>query len=230
MRQLIGILGGMGPEATLDLYRHITNLTSASRDQDHFRVLIYSNPKIPNRTLAIADGGESPLCALLESARLLESAGASIIAMPCNAAHHYLGQLRAAVGVPILDMIAETCAALRKRRPEVETVGLLASDGTVQSKIYNRALEVHGTEILLPDKSEQTFIQSTIDEVKAGKHTEETRKKLLVVATRMVQSGAQAIVLGCTELPLVFDSKAFPYPCLNSTRILAEAAIRSITQ
>jgi len=230
MYQLIGILGGMGPEATLDLYRHITNLTPASRDQDHFRVLIYSNPKIPDRTLAIADGGDSPRDALLESARLLESAGATIIAMPCNAAHYYLGQLRAIVNVPILDMIAETCDALRKRYPEAETIGLLASDGTVQSKIYHQALEARGIEILLPDKSEQTFIQSTIDEVKAGKHTEETRKKLLVIANRLVQSGAQAIVLGCTELPLVFDSNAFPYPCLNSTRILAEAAIRSIKQ
>ena len=230
MYQLIGILGGMGPEATLDLYRHITNLTPASRDQDHFRVLIYSNPKIPDRTLAIADGGESPLNALIESARLLESAGATIIAMPCNAAHFYLGKLRETVGIPILDMIDETCGALRKRYPETETIGLLASDGTVQSKIYQQALKFHGTKILLPDKSEQAFIQSAIDEVKAGNHTEETRKKLLVIATRLVQSGARAIVLGCTELPLIFDSDAFPHPCLNSTRILAEAAIRSIKQ
>ena len=230
MYPLIGILGGMGPEATLDLYRYITNLTAASRDQDHFRVLVYSNPKIPDRTLAIADGGESPLNALLESARLLESAGVTIIAMPCNAAHYYLDQLRVAVDVPILDMIAETSSALRKRHPEVKIIGLLASDGTVHGKIYHQALEARGIEILLPDKSEQAFIQSTIDEVKAGKHTEETRKKLLVIATRLVQSGAQAIILGCTELPLVFDAGVFPYPCMNSTRILAEAAIRFITQ
>jgi len=229
MRQLIGILGGMGPEATLDLYRHITSLTPASQDQDHFRILIYSNPKIPNRTLAIAAGGESPLSELLESARLLESAGVSIIAMPCNAAHHYLEQMRAAVGIPILDMIAETCDTLRRRHPETGTVGLLASDGSVRSKIYHHALETRGIAILTPDKSEQTFIQSAIDEVKAGKHTEETRKKLLVVATRLISTGAQAIILGCTELPLVFDSDAFPYPSLNSTHILAEAAIRFVS-
>jgi aspartate racemase len=229
MRHLIGILGGMGPEATLDIYRHITSLTPASRDQDHFRVLIYSNPKIPNRTLAIADGGESPLPALLDSARLLESAGVSVIAMPCNAAHHYLGQMRAAIGVPILDMIAETCDALRSRHPEAGSVGLLASDGTVQSKIYHHALETRGIAILLPDESEQAFVQSTVDDVKAGKHTEETRKKLLIIATRLIRTGAQAIILGCTELPLVFDSGAFHYPSLNSTRILAEAAIRFVS-
>ena len=218
----------MGPEATLDLYRHIINLTQASRDQDHFRVLIYSNPKIPDRTLAIAADGESPLNALVESARLLESAGASIIAMPCNAAHLYLEQLRAAVGIPILDMIAETCGALQRRFPEVKTAGLLASDGTVQSKIYHRALEAAGITVLLPDESEQAFLQSVIAEVKAGKHLEETRKKLLVTGTRLIEAGARAIILGCTEIPLVFDSEAFPYYSLNSTLILAEAAIYTV--
>ena len=225
---MIGILGGMGPEATLDLYRHIIKLTQASRDQDHFRVLIYSNPKIPDRTLAIAGGGESPLDALVESARLLESAGASIIAMPCNAAHLYLKQLRAAVGIPILDMIAETCGALRRRFPEVKTAGLLASNGTVQSKIYHRALEAEGITVLLPDESDQAFLQSVIAAVKAGKHIEETRKKLLAAGTRLIEAGAQSIILGCTEIPLVFDSGAFPHYSLNSTLILAEAAIHAV--
>ena len=229
MRQMIGILGGMGPEATLDLYRHIINLTPASRDQDHFRVLIYSNPKIPDRTLAIADGGESPLDALLKSARLLESAGASIIAMPCNAAHHYLGQLRAAVGIPILDMIAETCGALGRRHPEVKIVGLLASDGTVQSKIYQRELQTKGVEVLLPDESDQSFIQSVIAEVKAGKHTEETSEKLLAIGTRLIRAGAQAIILGCTEIPLIFDSRVFPYRSLSSTLILAESVVHFVS-
>ena len=225
MHHVIGILGGMGPEATLDLYRHIINLTPASRDQDHLRVLIYSNPKIPDRTLAIAAGGESPLDALLKSARLLESAGASIIAMPCNAAHHYLEQLRAAVGIPILNIITETCDALRRRHPEVKIAGLLASDGTVQSKIYHRALEAQGIDVMLPDKSDQSFIQTVIAEVKAGKHVEESREKLLLAGTRLIQAGAQAIILGCTEIPMVFNSSAFPYTSLNSTMILAEAAI-----
>jgi len=228
MNELIGILGGMGPEATLDLYRYITNLTPASRDQDHFRVLIYSNPKIPDRTLAIAEGGESPLDALVESARLLESAGASIIAMPCNAAHLYLEQMREAVGIPILDMIAETCDALLDKHPEAKTVGLLASDGTVKSKIYHRALEARGILIVQPDEAEQAFIQSAINEVKAGRHSEEIREKLLIIAMRLIEAGAQAVILGCTEIPLVFDSRAFPRHSLNSTLILAEAAVNSM--
>ena len=216
----------MGPEATLDLYRHIINLTPASRDQDHFRVLVYSNPKIPDRTLAVYAGGESPLSALLESARLLESAGASVIAMPCNASHLYLEQLRAAVGVHILDMISETCDELERRYPETVTVGILASEATVRSKLYHRVLEAKGKTVLLPDESDQAFLQSAIAEVKAGRHTEETRKKLLIIGTRLVNAGAHAIILGCTEIPLVFDSRAFPGHSLNSTMILAKAAIR----
>ena len=217
----------MGPEATIDLYRHIVNLTPAARDQDHLRVLIYSNPKIPDRTLAIAGGGESPLAALIESARLLEAAGASVIAMPCNASHHYLEQLRNAVGIPILDMITETCVTLRRRHPEVKTAGLLASNGSVRSQIYHRALKAEGIAALLPCESDQSFIQSAIAEVKAGKHTEEIRKGLLAAGERLIQAGAQAVILGCTEIPLVFDSGAFPYHSLNSTLILAEAAVNS---
>jgi aspartate racemase len=218
----------MGPEATLDLYRHIINLTPATRDQDHLRVSIYSNPKIPDRTLAIADGGESPLAALVESAKRLEAAGADIIAMPCNAAHHYLAEMRRTVGIPILDMIAETCAALRRRFPEVGAAGLMASDGTTHSGIYHRALEAEGIAVVLPVAEDQAFIQSAIAEVKAGLHTEATRLRLLATGERLVRSGAQAVILGCTELPLIFtpaDARPLPYPVLNSTRILAEAAV-----
>ena len=107
--RLIGILGGMGPEATLDLYRHILALTPASKDQDHIRVLIYSNPKIPDRTMAIAEEGESPLDSLVESAMLLERAGAEMIAMPCNAAHYYLPGMQKKLEIPVLDMVGETC-------------------------------------------------------------------------------------------------------------------------
>ena len=219
----------MGPEATLDLYRHIINLTPASRDQDHFRVLIYSNPKIPDRTLAVSAGGESPLTALLESARLLESAGATVIAVPCNASHLYLEQLRAAVGVHIIDMISETCGELERLYPEAGIVGLLASEATARSKLYHRVLESKGKVVLLPDESDQAFLQSAIAEVKAGKHTEETREKLLIIGTRLVRAGARAIILGCTEIPLVFDSRAFPGHSLNSTMILAKAAINYIS-
>jgi len=125
-------------------------------------------------------------------------------------------------------MIAETCRALRKRHPTVKTVGLIASNGTVQSGIYHRALEAEGITVLLPCESDQTLIQTAIMEVKAGKYIEETGERLLITGTRLIQAGAQAIILGCTEIPLVFDSRAFPHYSLNSTLILAEAAVNSV--
>jgi aspartate racemase len=165
---MIGILGGMGPEATLDLYRHIISLTPASRDQDHLRVLIYSNPKIPDRTEAITADGESPLVELVESAKLLEREGAGIIAMPCNSAHYFLPQMQRAVSIPILDMIEETCRTLRQTLPSVQKAELIAALGTVRSGVYHRSLEKAGIEILVPTREDQEKIQSAINQVKAG--------------------------------------------------------------
>ena len=121
--RVIGILGGMGPAATLDLYRYITNLTPATKDQDHIRILIYSNPKIPDRTEAITGRGQSPLPMLIESARILEKGGAGIIAIPCNGAHCYVAEMQVNLGIPIKNMIEETCRTLRLHLPNAGIVG-----------------------------------------------------------------------------------------------------------
>jgi len=222
---MIGILGGMGPEATLDLYRYIIELTPVTRDQDHIRVLIYSNPKIPDRTKAIAEGGESPLPHLIDSARLLESSGAGIIAMPCNAAHHFLPEIRKKIKIPFLDMIHETCRKLRIQLPDAKTVGLIASIGTVRSGVYSKSLLKAGIDILMPSNGEQERIQAAINQVKTGKHDRSTQKTFHSIGQRLVSSGAEAIILGCTEIPLAFDPDEVKYISLNSTKILAEAAV-----
>ena len=113
--RIIGILGGMGPEATVDLFREITRLTPAEKDQDHVPVLVYSNSKIPDRTTAMLEGGEDPMPALIESARVLERAGAGVLVIPCNTAHYYLPELQKKVGIPILNMIVETLREFVKR-------------------------------------------------------------------------------------------------------------------
>jgi len=225
MERIIGILGGMGPDATLDFYRHIINLTPASRDQDHIRVLIYSNPKIPDRTLAISGDGESPLNALIDSAKLLEVGGAGIIAMPCNAAHYYLPEIQRASGIPILDMIAETCRELRRSLPKVKAVGLIAASGTVHSHVYHKALAIEGISTFTPNEREQAEIQAAISQVKAGIYSHATQQRFHSIGAKLVQAGAEAVILGCTEVPLVFDPNTVGYPSLNSTRILSEAAV-----
>jgi aspartate racemase len=223
--RMIGILGGMGPEATLDLYRHIINLTPAIKDQDHIRVLIYSNPKIPDRTKAIAGTGESPLGFLIDSAKLLENGGAGIIAMPCNTAHHYLPEMRQAVGIPILNMIDETSRTLCRLQPQARAVGLLAAIGTVRSGVYDKVLSKAGIKLLVPDESDQAKIHEAIAQVKAGVHNRATQETFESIGRRLIESGATAVILGCTEVPLAFDPHAVDYPTLNPTRILAQSAV-----
>lgn len=223
--RMIGILGGMGPEATLDLYRHIINLTPAARDQDHIRVLIYSNPKIPDRTEAITADGDSPLYELIESAKLLERSGAGIIAMPCNAAHYFLPQIQKEVSVPVLDMIEETCRTIRETMPHAPKVGLIAALGTVRSGVYHEALEKSGIEVLVPNHADQQRIQAAIGQVKAGVQNRTTQEIFQSIGMRLVEAGARAVILGCTEVPLAFEPNEVAYPSVNSTRILAEAAV-----
>ncbi len=223
--RMIGILGGMGPEATLDLYRQIISLTPATRDQDHIRVLIYSNPKIPDRTEAISGNGESPLTHLIESAKLLERGGADVIAIPCNSSHHFLPLIQAEIGIPILDMIAATCAKLAALLPEARTVGLMAAVGTVRSGVYHQALSKTGIDLLIPNEADQRELQAGIVRIKAGEHARSTQEAFQSIGKRLIQAGADAVILGCTEIPLAFNPAEVDYPTLNSTRILAEAAV-----
>lgn len=223
--RIIGILGGMGPEATVDFYREIIRLTPASRDQDHIPVLIYSNTRIPDRTAAILDGAEDPLPHLIDSARILESAGAGIIAIPCNTAHFYVESLRPAIKIPVLHMMDETLLDLQARHPQVRTVGLLGTAASIRTRIYQTAFEPAGLTVLVPQESGQDRIMAAIRDIKADRNRDQARIAIEDVCSDLVAEGAEAVILGCTELPLVFESRSLLYPVLNPARILAQAAV-----
>jgi aspartate racemase len=222
---IAGILGGMGPEATVDLYRLIILLTPAKIDQEHFKVLIYSNPKIPDRTQAILGKGENPLPQMIQSAKVLEEAGAGILAIPCNAAHYYLRELAANVKIPILNMIEETCDAFRLLSPEAKAVGLLAATGTVRSRIYHDVFAQAGVEVLVPDDKDQERLHAGIGLVKAGLHDRFTKETFQSIGGRLMQSGAKSVILGCTEISLTFNTQQVDYITLNPARILAQAVV-----
>src|SRR5688572_5363438 len=223
--RIIGILGGMGPEATVDLFREIVRLTPAEKDQDHVPVLIYSNSKIPDRTTHMLEGGEDPMPALIESARILERAGAGVLAIPCNTAHYYLPELQKKVGIPILNMILETLQEFVRRLPGARSAGLLAHMGTVRSRIYHAAFKERNIDILIPEDADQIRVSAAIQDVKAGRHNASTQKVFESIATKLVSAGAEAAILGCTEIPLAFDESRVNFPCLNPTAILAQAAL-----
>lgn len=225
MTRVLGIIGGMGPEATVDFYREVIRLTPAARDQEHIPVLIYSNPQVPERTKAILEGGEDPLPLMIETARLLERSGAGLLAMPCNTAHYYFEPLQASVRIPILNMIEQTVQAFRQRIPEGRKVGLLATSGTVQSGIYQETFSRHEVEVLAPDAAGQSAIMGGIGQIKAAAHNDDTARMFEAIGARLVRSGAQAVILGCTEIPLAFNESRVDYVTLNATRVLAQAAV-----
>ena len=227
MYKTIGILGGMGPAATADLMMKITNMTDAKNDQDHIHLVIDSDPSIPDRTEALLHGGDSPVPALLLSARRLESMGADFIVVACNTAHCFLPEIEYQINTPIINMPVETALYLSKRKKE--KVAILGTTGTIQSGLYQRTLGGEGIEVIYPTEAQQAVLMSLIyDYIKKGitdpvslPHEE---VKAIVDDLRML--GAQALVLACTELPIGFDLMSIKDDdCVDPTTILAEAAI-----
>ena len=150
--KIIGILGGMGPEATADLYYRIIRATPAKKDRDHPRTIIYSNTKVPDRTAAIIGEGPSPLGEMVTAGAALEQAGADFLIIPCNTAHFFIDDLRAKLGIPVLDMIELTAEAFVDRLPDARSAGLIATDGTVKSGIYERRFSDKGVDIVVPSR------------------------------------------------------------------------------
>ena len=230
VEKTIGVLGGLGPWATLDLFEKILRLTPASRDQDHLRVIIDNNPKIPDRSPAILGDGEDPTPALAATARNLEEAGADLIVIPCNTAHAFYGQIAAAVSVPVLHIMDEVVRAAREQVPTLRRAGVLATRATMAAALYHRAFERVGVDVLAPDAAGQEAVNRAIYGVKAGRMGPALTAGLLPVAQGLVDRGADAIVLGCTELPFVLHPEEVAVPLLDSNLILAQAAVRAATK
>jgi len=224
--KIIGILGGMGPEATTDLFYKIIKLTPAEKDQDHLRVIIDNNPKIPDRTAAILGKGEDPLPALRETARNLEKAGADFIIIPCNTAHYFLSLIQESVKIPILNMIEETVKETRKKIPPIQKVGLLASIGIYKTKIYSQHFKKFNIEVISPEEKDKEKVMKVIYAVKAGNLSEEIKKNILKIAQKLIDKGAEAVIAGCTEIPLILKEGDVSVPIIDPTQALAEAAIQ----
>lgn len=224
MKKAIGIIGGMGPMATCDLMKKIIENTDAACDQEHIRLYVDSNTNIPDRTAAILRGGADPRPALTQSAVKLQAMGADLLVMPCNTAYYFVEDLRKAVDIPVLNMQHETADELC--RQGITTVAVLATDGTVQSGLYDRALKNVGITPVYPDKNEQKLVMSVIyDYVKAGKDYRDV-DKIHAMVEHLRSQGVQGLVLGCTELPIAFAPWKVSLPTFDPTLILARTAIR----
>jgi aspartate racemase len=225
-QKVIGVLGGLGPWATLDLFEKILRLTPAQTDQEHLRILIDNNPKIPDRSPAILGDGADPTPALIATAQNLERAGADFIVIPCNTAHFFYDRIAAAVGIPVVHIMDEVAAAVREQVPGVRVMGVLATEATVASGLYHRACERQQIEVLGPDPAGQRVVNRAIYGVKAGRMGADVTHSLVTVADRLITQGAQALVLGCTELPYVLKPHDVRVPLLDSNQVLAATAVR----
>lgn len=227
MAKIVGILGGMGPLATVDLYRKIIMATPARCDQEHLHVVIEADPTVPDRSAFLQGVGEDPLPALTRGAARLAAADVDLIAMPCNTAHAFLPALRERVAVPFIDMIAETAARVRADYPEARRVGILATAGTIGSSLYHAALRERGLEPLQPTEAGQRLVSAAIAAVKAGDTSPAVGASLVEASHALIADGAEVLLAACTELPIVLHAAMVPVPLLDPTQVLAEAAVRA---
>lgn len=232
MAKVIGILGGMGPEATLDCFGKIIKNTPAKTDREHIRVVIDSNPGIPDRIAAILSDGESPVPALVAGCRGLEKAGADFIIIPCVTVHFFLPQIQAGSPLPVLSIIDAVADVIQRDFHETKTVGLLGTVATVESGLFQKRLARETIDTLVPDSAQQSKIVAAIKDIKdtrPSRTQSEITNDLVEAARSLIDrkpDGADAIIAGCTEIPLALGQEHLPVPYFDSLTILARAAIR----
>ena len=219
----LGILGGMGPQATQIFYQRILDRTDAERDQEHLPTLILSDTEMPDRTTAILSGnGAQVYRRLLEDAQLLERNGCTAIAIPCNTSHYFVDALQQQVNVPIIHMVRETCKELAKRG--CKRVGILATDGTIQTETYQKECAAQGFEGIAPDETTQKLVMSIIyDEIKKGEKG--SREKFAAIDRALRAMDCDAAILGCTELSVYRVYHGLPDFYIDALEVLVERSI-----
>lgn len=224
---LLGVLGGMGPLATVDFLQKLIAETPASRDADHVPFIVYSVPQIPDRPAAITGNGESPLPHMLKGIHTLRQAGAQAIAIPCNTAHYWYDELVSKGGLPIIHIADAACDELATRGISTGTVGMIATNGTIAAGFFQQRLAQRGLHCMLSTADDQnTLVLPAIECVKRN-----DLPRAHTLATRAIQNlraaGAQAVILACTEVPpaLEFAPAAVSEFCVDATRVLARACV-----
>lgn len=222
-KKTLGIIGGMGPLATADLFHKIVSLTDADSDEEHIRIVIDNNPKIPDRTKAILCGSDEPFAYILKTAQRLEHMGADILLLPCNTSHIFYQRLCEPIHTPIINMIEETSRQVYAMK--LGKVGLLATSGTLHAKLYENALDNYGIDTVLPSDKGQAEVMALIYKgIKAGSDKFDI-SAINEELCQMTAQGAETFILGCTELPVAFQKYGINFPFIDPTVILAKTAI-----
>lgn len=225
MNAEVGVIGGVGPMATAYFLERVIDMTEAEKDQDHISMIIYNHTAIPDRTSYIlGHSKEDPLAFLIEDAKSLEAAGCEFLVIPCNTAFYFYEALEEAVGIPLVNIVAETVAFAKNAG--ARTLGILATDGTLATETYQRAAKAQGLNVVVPDREGQAQVMGMIyDGVKAGQTV--SREIFDAVAERLRTQGADCIVLGCTELSVLKRDLCLRDPdILDAIDVLARETVR----
>jgi aspartate racemase len=222
---VLGVIGGLGPEATLDFYAKVLKHAHAAKDQDHIHVIIESNPKTPNRNDAIAGRGPSPAPALAEMARALERAGADFVVMACNTAHAFESDIRAALTIPFVSLIDEVVDEVLRAHAGTRRAGVLATQGSRDANIFRLAFAHHGIEILqLSDRSQMRFME-VLYQIKGGDRSSPIHDAMQQFGEELIAMGADILIAGCTEVPLVLNVGDNTKALIDSTDVLAKRSV-----
>ena len=221
---VVGIIGGMGPEATVELMRRVVAQTAAQDDQDHVHLIVESNPKIPSRIAHLIERtGPDPTRELIRIARNLEAAGATLLAMPCNTAHGYADAIRAAVSIPLLDMVGLTATQVAATVPRPR-VGLLASTAVLTLGLYSRAFAAGGGTVIVPERQDE--VMALIRSVKRGDSGRTAGQALEDHIDRLARN-VDVVILACTELSVIAGGAPAPVPVADSLQVLTQAIVRA---
>lgn len=224
MNSLVGILGGMGPSATVDAMQKLIKNTPAYQDQDHIPMIAVSIPDIPDRTKCILGHGASPLEKMIQYMRILENAGAECIIIPCNTAHYWFNELKRHSRVEMISIIDATCQTVQDKK--IANVGLLATTATVKARIYQSNMSKYNISCHTPIAAEQNRVMESIYAYKSG-DMQTAHNILTPIKDRMLQDGVEKIILGCTELPLILENEIqrTPENYIDATEVLIKKTV-----
>jgi len=224
-QKILGVIGGMGPLATVNFFEKLVEQTTVENDQDHPRIFIDNNPKVPDRTKAILGEGSSPAPVIIEMARNLHRAGADFLAMPCVTAHYWFDEIQKQVDIPIIHMIRET-AEVYSSQFSGKKAGLLATAGTLKTRIFQSVFP--SDSILTPETESQTqHVMKAIYGVKGGDVTA-AKPLILRAADILIHNGAELLIAGCTEVPIILKPGDKAVPLLDPIQVLIECCLRQI--
>lgn len=223
-QKTVGVLGGLGPEASVDFMARVVAATEASCDQDHIHMLIDHNPTVPNRHDAIAGKAPSVGPQLADMAKGLEQSGADFLVMVCNTAHAYSDDIRAAVSIPFVSILDVTVDALADC--SVSAVGIMAAEGCMHANLYQDALAKAGYEAITWSESELEQFMALVYRIKAGEKDDDIASGINRLATSLAFNGAEVLISGCTEIPLFMNAGQAPAPLLSSTELLVQRTIQ----